>query len=219
MSCIIYLLKTGQNKCRMKNVWILVAAFLVGSTTQSIAQNRHNDDQMVLRNGNHQKNEVRFVENGVLYEVATNGSFNFKTKRILPNNYYGRRNHNVTYYPTSPGAVQYVGSREDTPRVVTDRFGNIRSIGSTYITYKNNGKVKTIGDVKLQYYRGKLIQVGAMKLVYNRFGEIRDTFGTIDHSENQVWHDDWIYDYDNDNDWKQQNRRSQKNIRKRKVKL
>ena len=103
----------------------------------------------------------------------------------------------MKYYSGTPGGVPHAYGRPNyRPRITTDRFGNIRSIGSTYITYKRNGKVRSIGDVAMQYYRGKLIQVGGMKLIYNRHGKIRDTFGSIDHCENLDWHDDWYYDVD-----------------------
>lgn len=202
----------------MKKVFLLVAVFLIGSTTQTFSQ--HNQDVVVKPGKKHRyynSQEIRFVENGVRYSVTTDGSFDYAPLRRKDNQHYGRRNHNVKHYPGTPGGVQYVyGSPNYRPRITTDRFGNIRSIGSTYITYKRNGKVKSIGDVKLQYYRGKLIQVGGMKLIYNRHGKIRDTFGSINHRNNIDWHDDWYYDDDaiNNDDWRSDGKRK-KNKKKR----
>jgi len=177
----------------MKKVFLLVVAVLIGSTAQTFSQ--HNQDVIVKPGKKHRyynSQEIRFVENGVLYEVATNGLFDFSPIRRRGNHHYGRRNHNVKHYPGTPGGVQYAYGRPNyRPRITTDRFGNIRSVGSTYITYKRNGKVRSIGDVAMQYYRGKLIQIGGMKLIYNHHGKIKDTFGSINHCGNINWHDDW----------------------------
>ena len=206
----------------MKKVFLLVVAALIGSTTQAFSQ--HNQDVVVKPGKKHRyynSQEIRFVEKGVLYAIATNGSFDFSPVRRNGNQHYGRRNHNVKQYLGAPGAVQYVYGRPYyRPRITKDRFGNIRSIGATYITYKRNVKVRSIGDVAMQYYRGKLIQVGGMKLIYNRHGRIRDTFGSIDHCDNIDWHDDWYYNDDatyNDysHDWRY-DRKRKKNKKKRK---
>jgi hypothetical protein len=200
----------------MKKVFILVVAVLIGSTTQTFSQ--HNQDVIVKPGKKHRyynSQEIRFVENGVLYKVATNGLFNFSPLRRRGNHHYGRRNHNVKHYPGSSGGVQYSYGRPNyRPRITTDRFGNIRSVGSTYITYKRNGKVKSIGDVAMQYYRGKLTQVGGVKLIYNHHGKIKDTLGSINHCVNTNWHDDWYNTYDAIYDDSRYDRKRKKNNKK-----
>jgi len=184
----------------MKKVTLLVVVFLVGMTAQ--AQKRYVDKNVYQNQGNHRyynSQVIRFVENGVLYKVATNGTFDFTIlNRPYTSRPRGRRNHEVNYNGT-PGHIYNGGRRSGF--IKTDRFGNIHSIGRTQITYKRNGKVRSIGRVPLYYKRGRLVQIGNMQIVYNRFGKIRDTHGIINRLNRKVWHDDWYYLNDRNEDW------------------
>ncbi len=184
----------------MKKVILLVVVFLIGSSTQAFSQRNHN---VVTKQGKkhryYNSQEIRFVENGVLYSVSTDGTFDFEISNDSYFYNWDRRNHNVVYYPGTPGAVQYKrGRRMYRPNISLDRFGRVRSVGSTYITYKRNGKVRSIGSVTLKYQRGRLKQVGNMHIVYNRFGEIRDTHGYVNRYNKKYWHDDWYIHYEYD---------------------
>ncbi len=186
---------------------LLVVVFLTGMTTQAFSTNQLNVDQNPGIKHRYDKTQsIRFVENGVLYEVYTNGTFDFTV--INPAHLYnrGRRNHQVLYRRSAPGVVNYVEGRRNHYRrqfIQTDRFGNIVQIGSTLITYKRNGRVKSIGIVPMRYHRGTLIQVGNMQIVYNRFGNIKRTIGYVNRFNRKVWHDDWytIDDCDYDDDY------------------
>lgn len=185
----------------MKKVFLLVAVFLVGITTQAFTTTQENvGTNPGKKHRYYNSQEIRFVENGVLYSVAINGTFNFK---ILKK---GKHKKWRTYNNAHLNNKYRKGHR---PRVITDRRGNIVQIGRTQITYQRNGKVRTIGNVPLHYYRGRLMSVGNMDIVYNRFGKIRSTYGTINRFNDQDWHDDWYSynDYDDDDDWNRKRRK------------
>lgn len=183
----------------MKKVFLLVAVFLVGNATQTFSQHRHD---VVYNQGTydryHNSQEIRFVENGVLYMVATDGTFRFRELHRPFQYSRARRNHNTIYY-SSPGHHNSVKYRRGyRSNIRTDRFGRIRSIGQTLITYKRNGSVKTIGCVSMQYFRGSLLRVGNLEIIYNRRGKIRNTIGHVNRFNRKYWHDSW---YRNNNDW------------------
>jgi len=190
----------------MRKVIVLVAVFLVGITTQTFSTNQLSVDQNPGKKHRYDKSQyIDFVENGVRYMVYTDGTFDFTI--INPAHLYnrGRQNQNVIYYSSAPGSVyNYNKRRRFRSAIRTDRYGTIISIGSTLITYKRNGKVKSIGIVPLRYHRGTLVQVGNMEIFYNRNGRIRNTIGNINRFNRKTWHDDWYINNDCDIDdyWK-----------------
>lgn len=180
----------------MKKVILLVAVFLIGNATQTFSQRRQN---VIINPGTNARycnsmDDIRFVEAGVLYTVTTDGRFEFEVLRNSKPKYKkgkNRRNHAANYYSSHYGAVRYNQGGKHFPKIKKDRFGTIVRIGKTDIFYKRNGKVKSIGSVPLFYNRGKLIQAGNLKITYNRFGKIRDTYGYINAFNRRLWHDDW----------------------------
>ena len=144
---------------------------------------------------------VRFAENGVLFTVFTDGTFDFKKDKFATPYRYGR-NYKTNYY----GKRNKRGKRGHGVNykldVKTDYYGNIVGINNICISYKRNGKVRQIGSVDIFHQRGRMVQVGGMSIAYNRFGEIRDTHGYVNRYNRKVWHDDWITYNDRNNDWK-----------------
>ena len=64
----------------MKKVFLLVAVFLIGITTQ--AETKTNAENVTINPGKKHRytnaQEITFVENAVLYAVKTDGSFSFE---------------------------------------------------------------------------------------------------------------------------------------------
>ena len=60
-----------------------------------------------------------------------------------------------------------------------DSFGRVRRIGNTFINYDSRDRVNRIGTVYMRYNRVGLLQVGGLKIVYNRRGDIVDTIGSV----------------------------------------
>ncbi|MBT8275077.1 MAG: hypothetical protein KJO39_02950 [Bacteroidia bacterium] len=185
----------------MKKSILLVVLFLMGMTTQTFSQRNRNVNH---NPGNYDRyyntHEIRFVENGVLYSVAVDGSFNFRQMYRPYNSNRGRRNFNTVYYNSAPGAVTYINTRPvEHYRVRYGRYGRIKSIGPTLIRYRRDGRVKSIGCVAMTYYRGSLSTVGNLQILYNRRGKIRNTIGHVNRYNKKFWHDDW-YRYNRDRD-------------------
>lgn len=175
----------------MKKVFLLVAVFLVGITTQAEtntkAENVTFNPGSTYRYTNAQ--EITFVENGVLYAVTTDGAFSFQFLHPSQNN-YRRGGTQQLYYNNNRRNRRIDRHNDRRARVARDCYGNIIAIGQTQITYKRNGKVRNIGRVPLRYHRGLLISVGNMEITYNRRGLIRDTFGFINRQNRNQWQND-----------------------------
>ncbi|NND87883.1 MAG: hypothetical protein HKM28_01395, partial [Flavobacteriaceae bacterium] len=155
----------------MKKVFLLVAVFLIGSTTPTFANHQKNVVEypgITDRYANLQS--IRFVEQGILYTVMSNGNFEFEAVRI-PRKYRKRGRNNQHDFNAGPDRRNR-GHRKFHPQITWDRFGRVRSVNNTWITYKRNGKVRSIGSVPMHYQRGLLMKVGNMDIVYNRFGDI-----------------------------------------------
>ncbi|KAA3624036.1 MAG: hypothetical protein DWP94_04555 [Flavobacterium sp.] len=184
----------------MKKSILLVVLFLMGMTTQTFSQqNKNVANYPGTYDRYYNSHEIRFVENGVLYSVATDGTFHFRELHDPYAYRNGRRNYKTMYYNSVPGQVTYVNSRRGNRNLIrTDRLGRIRSIGSTQITYKRNGKVRSIGSVTMTYNRGLLTSVGNLIVHYNRRGKIRKTTGYVNRYNRKFWHDSW---YRHNNDW------------------
>ncbi|MFC7357013.1 hypothetical protein ACFQO1_04895 [Jejudonia soesokkakensis] len=198
----------------MKKIILLVAVFLIGNATQTFAQRHQN---VIINQGTNDRyynsNEtIRFVEDGVLYTVTTNGHFDFEVIHPSKPKYKKKKNRRyqaVNYHASDFGAVRYNQGGKHFPKIKKDRYGTIIRIGKTEIDYKRNGKVRTIGCVPFYYNRGRLVQAGNMKITYTRFGTIRATYGHINKFNREFWHDDWyVYnEYRNDFSYQHSNTR------------
>jgi len=186
----------------MKNAILLVALFLGGMTTQTMAQRHGNvTTKLGKKHRYYNSQSVRFVENDVLFTVFTDGTFSFTDQITGPPYRFDKRNTRTNYYGTNNRRVRIHRRGNQPIRVKTDRFGTIVGVNGIPIAYKRNGKVKQIGNVPIYHQRGQLVQVGNMTLQYDRFGGIRNTFGAINRYNNTVWHNDWYSYNDNGNDW------------------
>ena len=185
----------------MKKAILLVALFLVGTATQTLANHQNNVDRNLHKNYdcNH-TNTIQFVEEGVLYTITAQGSFEYE---ILRNRFAYRTYGKLGKFQKRK--FKHLQRRNFRPFITKDRLGRIRSINNTFITYKRNGKVKTIGSIPIYYKRGRLVQVGNMELVYNRFGALRHTNGHVNRFNKKFWHDDWyVYNDRNNNDFEEE---------------
>lgn len=117
---------------------------------------------------------IQFSEKGIDFFVFSNGEFDFNTR---PNDSQG------DYYFKTAGRRSVEANRGNLEnfgvRIERDNFGRIRRIGNTFINYDFQDRVSRIGSVFLKYNRFALVQVGGLQLIYNRFGELVDTFGSV----------------------------------------
>ncbi|MBV7268059.1 hypothetical protein [Winogradskyella luteola] len=164
---------------------------------------------------------IVFIERGVEFLIFPDGSFDFNTEILptIPDNddYYYKRNRrqtNRTY--GAPGTRYHRGDRGVLVR--HDRWGRVRRIGNVFINYDRQGRIKRAGSVYMGYRRGQLKQVGGLRILYNRYGNVIGTRGhvnfsnqgcgfcgttscTIDHFNDHSFNDDWDESWSNDNSY------------------
>jgi len=82
-------------------------------------------------------------------------------------------------------------------RIEHDSFGRVRRVGNTFINYDRFDRVSRIGSVYLKYNRIGLAQVGNLKLIYNRRGDLVNTIGSVKGWRNNgyAYNDNWDVDY------------------------
>jgi hypothetical protein len=155
----------------MKKITFLVAIILVGFVANATAKNVSVANNKVNRFDQNQP--IEFNERGIQFYVFANGEFDFNTR---PDESQGG------YYYKNAGSRLSNPNRCDQNYGVlieNDSYGRIRRIGNTFINYDFNNRVTRIGSVFLRYNRFALVQVGGLQLIYNRFGELVDCFGTV----------------------------------------
>lgn len=117
---------------------------------------------------------VVFMERGVEFLVFPNGEFDFNTEpSTRPSDTYhryGRGRYNETYgAPNRGGGV----------RIEHDQAGRVRRVGNVFINYDARGRVKRIGTIYMSYNSFALAQIGNLRLIYNRSGQIVDATGYV----------------------------------------
>ena len=157
----------------MKNFTFLAAAIFAMASTANASEIinpfGHFSDKntrMVFS----ENDPVEFTERGIQFFVFPNGEFDFNTvPETAPTTYYknGRRNTNTTYGAPSGTRIEH------------DALGRIRRIGNVFINYDSSNRIKRIGTIYMNYNRFALIQVGNLKIFYNRNGQITSITGAV----------------------------------------
>lgn len=172
----------------MKKITFLVASILlVGGVANA---------QGLIKNSGEEKRTrysfdepISFTERGIEFFVFPNGEFDFNTRPDdSQGDYFYKGAGARTTVSTSRRPVNYG------VRIEHDSFGRVRRIGNTFINYDNRDRVSRIGTVYMKYNRTALTQIGGMRIVYNRRGEIVDTIGRIKGYSNSGY----AYNYDDD---------------------
>lgn len=205
----------------MKKIVLLFTGLLMGLTTVTAAEKSSalQSTDLDLTSRYRYAQPILFVERGVEFLIFADGSFDFNTDLFstVPDNdnYYYRRSNARTRRSTNRthGAPGHTYSHPERGVLVThDRLGRVRRIGNVFINYDRQGRIKRAGSVYMSYRRDQLKQVGGLRILYNRYGDIIGTRGqvnfrnqgcglcgisgcTTDHFDHQTQHNDW------DNDW------------------
>lgn len=118
---------------------------------------------------------ISFIERGIEFFVFPNGDFDFNTRPQDSQGdfYYRTAGRKATGNSASRRAVNYG------VRIEHDSFGRVRRVGNTFINYDYNDRVYRIGSVYMRYNRFALSQIGGLKIIYNRRGEIVNTIGSV----------------------------------------
>lgn len=161
----------------MKKITILVAMILIGSIAKA-SENFNADDSRKVANRLDINQPIEFIERGIQFFVFANGDFDFNTR---PDDVQGGY-----FYKTAGKRIAVSVRRPQNYGVLIehDSFGRVRRIGNTFINYDFDNRVSRIGSVYMRYNRFALAQIGGLKLIYNRYGDLVDMFGSVKNTRN-----------------------------------
>ena len=217
----------------MKRQVLFMAAMLLGltSATATTAGNAVSNGEDFNTTRNRYTQPILFVERGVEFLIFPDGSFDFNTDIFssVPDddNYYYRRSKTRTKTRSRRGTNRTHGApgttynnRERGVIVTHDRLGRVRRVGNVFINYDRSGRLKRAGSVYMTYRRGQLKQVGGLRILYNRYGDVIGTRGSVnrsnqgcgicgisgctaDHFDSDAYHsdNDWDNDWNDDEDY------------------
>lgn len=187
----------------MKKITLLVASILLVGSVANASELKRTDERTITR-ASFNDEPLSFVERGIEFFVFPNGDFDFNTR---PDDSQG------DYFFKSAGRRSAEVARNNRPvnygtLIEHDSFGRVRRVGNTFINYDSQDRVSRIGTVYMRYNRTALTQIGGMRIVYNRRGDIVDTIGSIKGRRNAGFTNDYYapttnntaYAYNNSND-------------------
>lgn len=182
-----------QIRMIMKKITLLVASILLVGSAVNASEIIKNSDE--ARTKYSFDEPISFTERGIEFFVFPNGEFDFNTR---PDD-----NSQGDYFYKTAGKR---GAATQTPRpanygvrIEQDSFGRVRRIGNTFINYDSRDRVSRIGSIYMKYNRTALAQIGGMRIVYNRRGNIVDTIGNIKGYSNSGYAYDYDYHHYDDN--------------------
>jgi hypothetical protein len=162
----------------MKKITFLVASILlIGGGIANAAEriNLSQDRKVAVDFRNEEP--IVFTESGIEFYVFADGQFDFNTRPSSRDRYYKpNRSRVVNSDCDSRGTYRkdYHGVN-----VEQDRMGRVRRIGNVSINYDRNDRVQRIGSVQMAYNRYALERVGGLEIIYDRRGQIVDTYGSV----------------------------------------
>ena len=173
----------------MKQITLLVAVTLLAGTTMKASTVATTSNES--RTTRFSLDEpITFIERGISFYVFPNGEFDFNTETSTDTEILyrtnGRRSNN------QPQGV----------RIERDASGKVRRVGNVFINYDFQNRIKRIGTVYMSYNRFALSQVGGLKIIYNRRGEIVNIFGSV--KGYTFGHDNCNEDFDFDDNQNQE---------------
>ena len=157
----------------MKKITLLVASVLLyGNLANASAIMNHSNGKNKIDFS--QNEPIEFTERGIAFYVFPNGEFDFNTTPTVNNDVYYRR----TTTATSEGRRNFIPENNGV-RIEHDALGRVRRIGNVFINYDFQNRIKRIGTVYMSYNRFALDQIGGLKIIYNRRGQIINMYGSV----------------------------------------
>ena len=162
----------------MKKITFLVASiFLIGGSVANatVKNNLPNATRVAVDFRNAEP--IIFTEGGIEFYVFADGQFDFNARAFARDKSFkpNRRGSGNRNYGTA------ASFRRDNygVKVEYNRRGNITRIGNVSINFDSNDRIKRIGSVQMSYNRYSLERVGGLEIIYNRRGQIVDTYGSV----------------------------------------
>ena len=171
----------------MKKITLLVASLLlIGNVTIASEKNVFgaNEEGYRFITDFRDADPIVFKERGVEFFIFLDGQFDFNTQPTTADPRYRTEDMNRTQGAPGVRTVS-VSSTYYGPvagvRVEHDNQGRVRRVGNVFINYDAYGRVKRVGSVYMKYNSFALKQVGNMKIIYNRRGQIIDIVGFVNY--------------------------------------
>lgn len=175
----------------MKTITLLAAVALLSVTNASASTVNSRLANSIERRFN-LDTPIEFTERGISFLVFPNGEFDFNTEAsqnsgIVYRN--GHRSNNQTY-----GVAPNRGTI-----IEHDALGRVHRIGNVFVNYDAQNRIRRIGSVYMTYNRFALSQIGNLRIVYSRNGQIIKMIGTVKGNRYNEEHDSDCNFYENHN--------------------
>lgn len=128
---------------------------------------------------------IVFTERGIEFFVFADGQIDFNTVPTVHTNdgyYYKGRRGSVNSTFGAPG------TNNSGVRIEHDAQGRVRRVGNVFLNYDARGRIKRIGSVYISYNRYALMQIGQMRILYDRYGRIVGTQGRVNNGATMPYH-------------------------------
>lgn len=157
----------------MKKITLLVASVLLyGNLANASAIVNLSDGKNKI--DFNQNEPIEFTERGIAFYVFPNGEFDFNTTPTFNSEVYYRRSAKA-----NPEGRRNFIPENNGVRIEHDALGRVRRIGNVFINYDFQNRIKRIGTVYMSYNRFALDQIGGLKIIYNRRGQIINMYGSV----------------------------------------
>ena len=176
----------------MKKITLLVASVLLyGNLANASAIVNLSDGKNKI--DFNQNEPIEFTERGIAFYVFPNGEFDFNTTPTFNSEVYYRRSAKA-----NPEGRRNFIPENNGVRIEHDALGRVRRIGNVFINYDFQNRIKRIGTVYMSYNRFALDQIGGLKIIYNRRGQIINMHGSVKGFEaNYCNTNSYEYNYNN----------------------
>jgi hypothetical protein len=181
----------------MKKITFLVASILLmgGGVANATVNNKLPNETRVavdFRNAE----PVVFTEGGIEFYLFVGGQFDFNARsygRDKSFKHNKRGNGNRNYDEHGSHSNKYYGVK-----VEHDIMGRVRRVGNVSISYDRYDRVGRIGSVQMSYNRYALERIGGLEIIYNRRGQIVDTYGSVKGGRGYAINQNKDYEYGSD---------------------
>ncbi len=184
----------------MKKVTLLLGLLVLVSTINVEA----NSNNKSTKNGYYYNEDpISFKERGIKFYIFPDGELDFNihaNEQGTTTEYYYKQSRNESRHHGTQGAT----------KVVRDYRGRVIQVGRVFINYNYMGKVSRVGSVFISYRRNLMTRVGNLRIIYDRYGNIR-YIGKVKNHYNSgyysnyyynhyhdYYYDDYVYNYNDD---------------------
>lgn len=165
----------------MKKLAFLLIGLITLSSTTLAMSNESAESTATRYNAVYDGSKYIFVENGIEFSVFPDGEFDF----YIPNYVQGVS----VGVNAGPVGISFNTGYDYDPYVQYDQYGAVIQIEDTPLFYDNYGRLVQAGDVRINYRRNRIVNVGGLFIHYNNFGVFSHYTGFVNvYNRNYVFH-------------------------------